>query len=449
VGRLRGALQRRRYGVNGLKLIFAAVLIAVNAFFVIAEYALVRSRRARLELMREEGAKGAGLALEQLGNINEYISAVQIGVTMTSIGIGALGEPALASLLKGALGDTLSHGVAVAVSAVVAFLLIASAQLIAGEMVPKFYAIDRAESVARRVARPLQAFSVLFRPFILGLTAIADRILRLLGVDMSLERRGGSPDELKRLIAESHAGGHIDLGEAGMLTGVFHLHEQEARQVMTPIPAVVTIDISQDVEQALQLCVSSGHTRLVVTEEEDRDRVRGIVHASTLIGQLMQDGPHAPVQPLVHDAPIVPETKSLDDLLAELQRQRTSMAVVVDEYGRVVGIVTVEDIIEEVVGEIADETDPAAGEIRKLADGDWFVRGHVAVTDLADYGLHLPVDSDAYNSVGGFVFAQLGRLPRRGDTVSANGYSIRVESVRDNRIEAVRIRERHSSPPAP
>jgi CBS domain containing-hemolysin-like protein len=118
------------------------------------------------------------------------------------------------------------------------------------------------------------------------------------------------------------------------------------------------------------------------------------------------------------------------------------MAVVVDEYGRVAGVVTVEDIIEEVVGEIADETDPAAGEIRRLADGDWFVRGHVAVTDLADYGLHLPVDSDAYNSVGGFVFAQLGRLPKRGDTVAANGYSIRVESVRDNRIEAVRIRER-------
>ncbi len=436
-----------RQRVNGLRLTFAAVLIAVNAFFVIAEYALVRSRRARLELMREEGARGAGLALEQLGNINEYISAVQIGVTMTSIGIGALGEPALASLLHGALGETLSHGVAIAVSAVIAFLIIASAQLIAGEMVPKFYAIDRAESVARRVARPLQAFSVLFRPFIVALTAISDRILRLLGVDMSQERRGGSPDELKRLIAESHAGGHIDLGEAGMLTGVFHLHEQEARQVMTPIPAVVTIDISQDVEQALQLCVSSGHTRLLVTEEEDRDRVRGIVHASTLIGQLMQDGPHTPVQPLVHDAPIVPETKPLDDLLADLQRQRTSMAVVVDEYGRVVGIVTVEDIIEEVVGEITDETDPTAGEIRRLADGDWLVRGHVAVTDLADYGLHLPVDSDAYNSVGGFVFAELGRLPRRGDTVAANGFSIRVESVRENRIEAVRIRERRAVQP--
>jgi CBS domain containing-hemolysin-like protein len=428
--------------VNAVKIILAAVLVAINAFFVIAEYALVRSRRTSLEAMRDDGAKGAKLALEQLADINEYISAVQIGVTITSIGIGALGEPALANVLKGALPSALAHGAAVAIAATIAFVIIACAQLVAGEMVPKFYAIDRAEAVARRVARPLEVFSVVFHPLIVVLTAVADRILRLLGVDMSFERRGGSPDELKLLIAESHAGGHIDLGEAGMLTGVFHLHEQEARQVMTPIPAVVTVDAAQDVEAALQLCVSSGHTRLVVTEADDRDRVRGIVHANTLVQQLMEEGPHAPIEPLVHDAPIVPETKPLDDLLAELQRERTSMAVVVDEYGRVVGIVTVEDIIEEVVGEISDETDPAGGEVRKLANGDWFVRGHVAVTDLSDYGLHLPADSDAYNSIGGLVFAELGRLPRRGDTVAANGLSIRVESVRDNRIEAVRIRER-------
>jgi len=432
--------------VNGVKLLIAALLIALNAFFVVAEYALVRSRRARLEVMQEEGAKGAALALHQLGNVNEYISAVQIGVTMCSIGIGALGQPALASILKGPLGETFSQGVAVAISAVIAFLIIASTQLVAGEMVPKFYAIDRAESVARRVARPLRTFSVLFRPLIVVLTAVSDRILRLLGVDTSVERRGGTSEELKRLIAESYAGGHIDTGEAGMLTGVFHLHEQEARQVMTPIPAVVTVDVSQDVETALKLCVSSGHTRLVVTEDEDRDSVRGLVHVSSLAGKLMESGPDSPVGPLVHEALIVPETKPLDDLLADLQRRRTSMAVVVDEYGRVVGVVTVEDIIEEVVGEIADETDPAAGEIRRLANGDWFVRGHVAVTDLADYGLDLPVDSDAYNSIGGFVFAELGRLPRRGDTITADGYSIRVESVRDNRIESVRIRERRPVP---
>jgi CBS domain containing-hemolysin-like protein len=436
---------RRR--VNAIEVILAAVLVAINAFFVIAEYALVRSRRTSLELMRDEGARGAGLALSQLDRINEYISAVQIGVTMTSIGIGALGEPALARLFKDALGNAPSHGVAVVIAAAIAFLLITSAQLVAGEMVPKFYAIDRAETVARRVARPLQAFSVLFRPLIRALTAVADRILRLLGVDMDQERRrGGTPDELKLLIAESFEGGHIDPGEAGMLTGVFHLHEQEARQVMTPAPAVITVDIAQDVQTALQKCISSGHTRLVVTEDHNPDRVRGLVHASSLADLLMREGPEASIEPIVHDAPIVPETKPLDDLLAELQRSHTSMAVVVDEYGRVVGVVSVEDIIEEVVGEISDETDPASGEIRRLAGGDWFVRGHVAVTDLIDYGLELPVDTDAYNSVGGFVFAELGRLPRRGDTITADGFSIRVESVRDNRIEAVRIRERTPQP---
>src|SRR5205823_14844649 len=148
------------------------------------------------------------------------------------------------------------------------------------------------------------------------------RILRLLGVDMDLERRGGSPDELKLLIAESYAGGHIDPGEAGMLSGVFHLHEQEARQVMTPIPAVVTVDISEDAETALRRCISSGHTRLVVTEDDNRDRVRGVVHANELARVLMTQGPNASIDGVAHDAVIVPETKPLDDLLADLQRER-------------------------------------------------------------------------------------------------------------------------------
>jgi CBS domain containing-hemolysin-like protein len=432
--------------VNGVKLIIAAVLVAINAFFVAAEYALVRSRRARLEVMRDEGSRGAALALRQLDRINEYISAVQIGVTMTSIAIGALAEPALAALLRGAFGSTPSSDVAVVISVVGAFVLIAATQLIAGEMVPKLYAIDRSEAIARRIARPLQAFSALFHPVIVALTAVSSRILRLFGVEMSGTREGGSPDELKRLIAESYAGGHLEPGEAGMLTGVFHLHEQEARQVMTPIPAVVTVDVSQDVQSALELCISSGHTRLVVIEDEDRDRVRGLVHASSLARRLMHDGGGASIEPIMHDAPIVPETKPLDDLLADLQRRRSSMAVVVDEYGRVVGIVTIEDIIEEVVGEIADETDAAAGEVRRLADGDLFVRGHVSIADLLDHGVQLPIDSDAYNSVGGFVFAELGRLPRRGDTIASGDFSIRVESVHHNRVEAVRIRERRPLP---
>jgi CBS domain containing-hemolysin-like protein len=328
---------------------------------------------------------------------------------------------------------------------VVAYLLITSAHITIGELVPKLYAIQHAEGVARRVARPLQFFATMFHPFIVVLTAASNRILRLLGTDPeAADAEGGTPDEIKRIIADSYSGGQLDAGEANMLTGVFHLHEQEARQVMTPIPAVVTVDVRETVEDALRKCVSTGHSRLVVTEDENADRVKGIVHVNQLVKLMMSEGPEVHFDALVRPAPIIPETKPLDDLLADLQRERTELAIVIDEYGRTAGIVTLEDIIEEIVGEISDETDPAGGAVRRLANGDWFVRGHVAVTDLEDYGLDLPVDTDAYNSVGGFVFAQLGRLPKRGDTIAADGYSIRVESVRENRIEAVRIRDRRS-----
>jgi CBS domain containing-hemolysin-like protein len=431
--------------VNWLLVAAAAVLIALNAFFVIAEYSLVRARHSRLELAAEQGLRGAKLALRQLEHINEYISTCQVGNTMASIGIGAVGEPALAHLLTGALGNGLAHGVAVVIAAAVAYLLITSTQITAGEMVPKLYAIDRAERVARLISRPLQWFRVLFNPFIVSLTVVSNAMLGVLGVDPERRiARGGSPDELKRLIRDSQAGGMLEANEATMLSGVFHLHEQEARQVMTPIPAVVTVDISEDVQTALRRCIESGHTRLPVTEDENQDRIRGVVHATGLARRLLDVGPAASIGALVRDAPIVPETKPLDDLLAELQRQRTAMAVVADEYGRVVGIVTIEDIVEEVVGEITDETDPAGGDVRHMPSGDWFVRGHVPVADLEDYGIALPND-DAYNSIGGLVFNDLGRLPKRGDKIDVDGYELRVESVRENRIVLVRVRERRRS----
>jgi CBS domain containing-hemolysin-like protein len=431
--------------VSWLLVAVAAVLIALNAFFVIAEYSLVRARHSRLELASEQGLRGAKLALRQLDHINEYISTCQVGNTMASIGIGAVGEPALAHLLKGALGSALGHGVAIVVAAILAYLLITSTQITAGEMVPKLYAIDRAERVARLISRPLQWFRILFNPFIISLTVASNAMLGVLGVDPGRRiARGGSPDELKRLIRDSEAGGMLEANEATMLSGVFHLHEQEARQVMTPIPAVVTVDISEDVQTALRRCIDSGHTRLPVTEDENQDRIRGVVHATGLARRLLDVGPQSSIAPLVRDAPIVPETKPLDDLLAELQRQRVALAIVADEYGRVVGIVTIEDIVEEVVGEITDETDAAGGDVRHLPSGDWFVRGHVPVADLEDYGIVLPSD-DAYNSIGGLVFNDLGRLPKRGDKIDVDGYELRVESVRENRIVLVRVRERQPS----
>ena len=417
-------------------------LVGVNAFFVAAEFGLVRARHTRLEQEREQGKRGAATALAEIERIDEYLSACQLGITMASIGIGFLGEVALANLLEDPLGDVVSHGVATAIAVAIAYFLTTSLHITVGEQVPKIYSIVHAEGTARRVARPLHWFRVGFSPLIFALNSASNAILRLVGVNPRAEfHEVTTSDDLKLLIASSQSGGKLDPGEGQMLQGVFHLHEQEARQVMTPIPAVVTVDVSATAQDSVRRCVDSGHTRLVVTEGDNTDRIRGIVHIGSLARRLMNEGPEASIERSVKDALIVPETKPLDDLLADLQRERASMAVVVDEYGRTAGIVTIEDIIEEVVGEIADETDPAVAGVRRLANGDWWVRGHVPITDLADYGLDLPVDSEAYNSVGGFVFGELGRLPKRGDMVRANGYSLRVESVRENRVEAVRIRE--------
>jgi magnesium and cobalt exporter, CNNM family len=415
------------------------LLVLVNGFFVAAEFALVRSRRSKMEQLAEEGERGARAVLEQLDRIDETLSACQVGITLASIGIGFLGEPSLARLLEPVFGGVLSHGPAVAISLALAFTLATSLHISVGEQVPKMLAISRAESTARRIARPLNWFRAVSAPFTLALTKLANALVRLFGVDPSAIEERHTAEDLKQIIDRSRELADLDPGEAGMLTGVFHLHEQQAREVMTPIPAVVTVDALETVETALRRCVSSGHTRLVVTEEENPDRIAGIVHNNSLARLYMSDGPEASIKPAIRDALIVPETRPLDDLLQDLQRQRASISVVVDEYGRTVGIVTVEDILEEVVGEIEDETDPRAGELRQLTNGDWFVRGHVAIGDLADAGIELPVDTDAYNSVGGYVFAELGRLPKRGDTITADGHTIRVESVRENRIEAVRI----------
>ena len=428
--------------MSALLLILLFLLIAVNGVFVAAEFALVRSRRSKLEQLAAEGSKGATSVLEELDRIDEYLSACQLGITMASIGIGFLGEPAVAELIEPIFGG-LSHGAAVAISVAIAYTLVTALHVTVGEQAPKLFAISRPENTARFLAAPLRWFRRASAPFTVALTWMSNGVARLFGVKPGeIDEEQPSSEDLQVLISQSAVRGKLDPGEAVMLRGVFHLHEQEAREVMTPIPAVVTVDYSSTVSEALGACTSSGHNRLVVVEDGNADRVRGIVHALRLVRLLMSEGPDAKIESAVRDALIVPETKPLDDLLTELQRQRSSIGVVVDEYGRTVGIVTVEDILEEVVGEIEDETDPLAGSLRQLSNGDWYVRGHVSLGDLSDRGIELPVDTDAYNSIGGYVFGELGRLPKRGDLITADGFEIRVESVRENRIEAVRIHSR-------
>jgi CBS domain containing-hemolysin-like protein len=422
--------------MTALFLVLLVLLVLLNGLFVAAEFALVRTRKGRIEHLAREGEAGAEQALEQLDRIDESLAACQFGITLASIGIGFLGEPAIADLLEPLIG----HGTgATAVAFALSFVIATSLHITIGEQVPKMLAITRPDPVARALSRPLNAFRAISAPFTWALNKASNAIVRLFGVDPKDLSEKHTSDDLKEIIRTSAKGGSLDPGEAVMLGGVFHLHEQEAREVMTPIPAVVTVNADETVEDALRRCVSSGHTRLVVVEGDNPDKVRGIVHNNSLVRLYLNAGGDASLEPAIREVPLFPETKPLDDLLAELQRQRSSIGIVSDEYGRTVGIATVEDILEEVVGEIEDETDPRAVSLRRLTDGDWYVRGHVPLGDLEDAGIKLPVDSDAFNSIGGYVFSQLGRRPKRGDKVRADGYELRVESVRDNRIVAVRI----------
>ncbi|HSD79950.1 MAG TPA: CNNM domain-containing protein, partial [Solirubrobacteraceae bacterium] len=230
--------------MTAIFIIAVFLLIALNAFFVAGEFALVRSRRSRLEERAAEGDKPSQRALTLLDDLSQYLSACQFGITLASLGIGFLGEPAIAKLIEPAFGS-LSHEAAVIISIAIAYIITTSLHITAGEQVPKIYAIVRAEEVARRIARPLLLFNAAMRPFITLLNAASNGILRAFRIDPKAEfEEGSSPEELRVLIAQASTGGKLDPGEAGMLQGVFHLHEQEARQVMTPFPAVVTVDVS-------------------------------------------------------------------------------------------------------------------------------------------------------------------------------------------------------------
>ena len=333
----------------------------------------------------------------------------------------------------------LSHGVAVAISIAIAYLIVTAAHITVGEQVPKIHAITHADAMVRVCARPLQWFRILSRPLVWALNSASNAMLRLIGTDARADFHGSSGEDLRLLIAESATGGSLETGEARMLSGVFQLHEQTARHVMTPFVSVVTARGDEDVETVLRRCVSSGHTRLPVVDAESPDRVIGITHTNALAELLIRNGRAVGVAQAMRRSFVIPETRALDDLLEDLQRERLTMAVVADEYGRAVGIVTVEDIVEEIVGEIADETDSILRPVRRLANGDWYAHGDVSLADLADHGIALEPTNAEVSSVAGLVLDLLGRIPTRGETVSANGFVIRVESVRANRISAVRI----------
>lgn len=423
-----------------LRLGIALLLVAANGFFVAAEFALVGARRTRIDALARAGNRSAKLASSAIQHLDHYISGTQLGITLSSLALGWVGESTIAAMLVQVFEAlpppfdvVASHTVAI----VVAFLLITVLHIVLGELAPKSLALLFPERVSMATAGPLIVFSRLLTPFIVFLNGAANLLLKMFGLRAPTEmERVHRPEEIEMLLTQSYEHGLLREEPVEMIRGVFHLSETQASEVMTPRTSVIALPVETPLEEAADFILENGHSRYPVYEETI-DHVVGVVLARDVWQALRGSG--APLREIAREALFVPDTKSIEQLLREMQKDGTHMAIVVDEFGGTAGIVTIEDLLEEVVGEISDETDEEQSSFETMPDGTTQFGGVVAIAELNDiFGLRLP-DED-YTTVGGFVLGRLGRLARVGDEVEIRGGRLRVLSVKGRRIEKLALR---------
>jgi CBS domain containing-hemolysin-like protein len=414
-----------------LELVAVGALILLNGFFVAAEYALVTARRTRIIELHHQGNRRARAVLRITGDPPQFIAAMQLGVTLTSLGIGALGEHALSKAF-----DSL---MATVIAVVLAYLILTFFHVVLGELVPKGVALGHAEGAALWVSAPVRAFFAIFAPFVWTLRKTTDLVLHLLGLESpGAEREPLSEAELRMLLSRSSAEGEIEHEEQQMIDKVFVFGDKDAADVMVPRPEVVAISVEMPPEQALAEVLDSPFTRYPVFRES-LDDIVGVLHVRDLFTAVHDRGIAAVrIEEIVRPAYIVPETKDLASLLQEFRRTNNHFAVVVDEYGGMAGICTLEDLLEEIVGEIEDEFDVPEEQIEQVDDDTYRIDGMFPIDEFNErFNTDLP-DED-FHTVGGFVFGQLGRAPEPGDDVSFNGLRFDVLEVEGNRIEKIAV----------
>jgi putative hemolysin len=423
-----------------LELLAVVGLILLNAFFVAAEYGLVTARRTRLAELEQEGARGARRVLELVSNPPRFIAAMQLGVTGTSLGIGALGEPVLARVFDPVLAS--------AIALALAFLIITFVSVVVGELVPKGIALSYAERVALGVSVPVRSFFFLLKPLIWVLEATTRGILAGLGLQVPGAEGGvHSEAELKMLLSKSSQHGEIEAEETEMLYKVFDFADKEASDVMVPRPEVVALSIDLPPQECLAAVIDSPYTRYPVYRDT-LEQIVGILHVRDLFSALNEkDVEKVEIEQLLRPAHMVPETKDLAALLADFRRTGQHMAIVVDEYGGMEGIVTLEDLLEEIVGEIEDEFDLPDESIQRVADDTIHVDGTFPIDDFnEEFDVELPIED--YHTLAGFVFGQLGRAPEPGDSVTFDGMRFEVLEVEGSRIDRLAVVFEPLPPPA-
>jgi CBS domain containing-hemolysin-like protein len=429
------------------KILLIVGLIVANAFFVAAEFALLRVRRGRVEELAGSGDRVAASVERALRGLDRAISGTQIGISASAIALGWFGEPIVAGGLESAfvlLGLRLPGAVLHAIALALAFSLIVSLYLLLGDLLPRIAAFDRPDAISRLVAIPLNGFNRLLAPAIWLLNRSAALLARAAGLHPADTRyRIHSPEEIELLVQQSLEEGVVEEDEHAMIHGVFGLTRTTVREVMTPRTDIIGAETSSDLDTVLETAAESGFSRLPVYEES-LDNIIGVLLVKDLLPWLAREGRETlTARTLVREALFVPGSKPVDDLLAEFRFQKVHMAIVVDEFGGTDGIVTLEDLLEEIVGEIFDEHDVAHAELAIEADGRLLLDGGVAFSELVDR-LELPSLEADYDTVAGYVIAELGRIPEVGERVQLADRALEVLELDDRRVTRIAV---HPPPP--
>ena len=423
--------------MTGWYLLIALVLLLLNGFFVGAEFALIAARRSKIEQLADAGDRKARVALRSVRELSFMLAGAQLGITMASIGLGAVAEPAVAHLIEVPLAATpLPEGAVHSIAFVIALTIVIFFHMVVGEMAPKNIAIAEPERSALWIAAPFRIFTTIFRPFIHLLNVIANGGVRLLGVEPQDEVSNvRTSEELGIVISESARGGFIDKFEQRLLSGAIAFSERDAASVMIPRTDMVAMPVTATPAELEQLALETGHSRFPLYVD-NLDNVIGFFHAKDLL-KVQGSRRDQPISKrLIRQMLVVPESLKLHPLLLNMRRERQHFALVLDEHGGTAGIVTLENVLEELVGEIRDEYDDAELGIEKMGDRRYVIPGTLHVDEASNrLGLELP--EGEYETVAGFLMDRLGRIPRRRDVVRHDSWQLRVMTMHRRRVVQV------------
>ena len=420
-----------------LQLLLVLFLIFMNGFFVAAEFVCVKVRPSRIETLIQDGSRRAKYAKELTDHLDASLSVTQLGITLASLGLGWVGEPAVAELIlpmtnAAGLDPVFGHTIALAI----AFTLITSMHIIFGELTPKSMAIQDVEGILLAIAFPMVIFSRIFKPFVWVLNHIANWTARQLGYRSGIEEEAHTEQEIRLLMEESHRKGLIDDTEAGFVDKVFDFNDLNVREIMTPRTDMVCLYLEDSFRENMKTVLEEKLTRYPLCRE-DKDHIVGFIHVKDMI-HAMAEGRRPILRRLVRKALVVPESMDISVLLKTMQANRSQMAVVVDEYGGTAGIVTIEDIVEEIVGDIQDEFDEERPTAERLEGDVYSVDAKMLLEELEDI-LEIKIEDDDVDRVGGWLYDHINSEPRVGQMASAAGTTFFVEEIDGWRITRVRI----------